>query len=60
MGEFKPKEVDKVPHSEVKSGTVRKEVVEYCGGEAPKKHVDEIDKVNSPDARKRAPGSVGF
>lgn len=60
MSEFKPKQTDKAPKSDIKSGTVRKEVIDLCGGEAPKKSVDEIDKVNSPSGRKRAPGSVGF
>lgn len=60
MGEFKPTEVDKVPKSDVQSGTVRSEVTAYCGGEPAKKHVDQIDAANSPDSRKRAPGSVGF
>lgn len=60
MSEFKPQEVDKVPKSDLQSGTVRAEVVANCGGEPAKKDVNQIDKTNSPASRKRAPGSVGF
>lgn len=57
---YKPTEAKEVPKSSIQSGTEREEVIKYCGGMPPKKDVSDIEKVNSPDARKRAPGSVGF
>jgi hypothetical protein len=45
--------------SEVKSGTVNKtEYPKVLGGYPEKKTVEQIDKQNSPQGRKRAPGSV--
>lgn len=44
--------------SDVQSGTEREEVVKYAGGMPDKKSVEQIDKVNTPSARKKAPGSV--
>ena len=46
------------PTSDVHSGLERGEIVSYAGGEPTKKDVEAIEKANSPDSRKRAPGSV--
>lgn len=48
------------PKSDIKSGTVRDEVVKLSGGMPPKKDKEAIEKANSPSSRKRAPGAVGF
>lgn len=44
--------------SSVKSGTSRETYVKTLGGEPPSKDVKEIDKVNSPVGRAKAPGAV--
>jgi hypothetical protein len=44
--------------STVKSGTSRETFVKTLGGEPPEKEVKEIDKVNSPVGRGKAPGAV--
>lgn len=50
---------DQENKSSVNSGTVNKtEYVKVLGGQPGKKSVEEIDRVNSPQGRKRAPGSV--
>lgn len=46
------------PSSDVESGIEREDIIKYAGGNPDKLHVDEIDKVNMPTDRKRAPGSV--
>lgn len=51
-------ESNKAPKSNCPSGMTNKEYVTVLGGQPPKKEVKEIDKQNSPQGRKRAPGSV--
>jgi len=46
------------PKSSVKSGTERGSAVAYSGGMPPEKSLKEINKVNSPAGRAKAPGSV--
>jgi len=46
------------PSSDVESGIEREEILKYAGGLPDKKDVEAVDKANSPDSRKRAPGSV--
>jgi hypothetical protein len=44
--------------SDIKSGTVRDATVKVLGGFPPVKTVEEINKLTSPESRKKAPGSV--
>lgn len=44
--------------SDIKSGVVREEIDKVSGGMPDKKTVEQIEKVNSPKGRGRAPGSV--
>lgn len=44
--------------SDIDSPNMRPGFTKILGGMPPEKHVEEIDKINQPDGRKRAPGSV--
>jgi hypothetical protein len=44
--------------SDIASPNMRPGFTKVLGGMPPEKKVDEIDKINQPSARKRAPGSV--
>lgn len=59
MSNSKISNEDSTNNSSVKSGCVNKtEYVKVLGGIPEKKSVEAIDKQNSPQGRKRAPGSV--
>ncbi len=60
MSEFNESKKGSAPKSDIKSGIQREEALKLAGGLPDKKSVEAIDKANSPSARKRAPGSVGF
>lgn len=42
----------------IASPNMRPGYTKVLGGLPPEKHVDEVERINTPEGRKRAPGSV--